>query len=252
MTSFPDRAPVVRNPHAVTADFEAAVANYCGAPFAVATSSCTMALLLACAWHVRETPPAFLVNQSMDFDADIFGPGKVLHVNSQQDIQPIRLRPLFDIPKRTYVSVPMSIIHAGGRPTFRDEDWQGFYQLRPYPIWDSARWFTSGLWPTITREAGGGAVCVSFHAAKTLGIEQGGAILHGDAEADAWFRRMRFDGRTAGVAPADDDFREVGWHCYASPSMSAQGLLKLHSLPLHNSPLENSPYPDLSTFEAFR
>src|SRR3546814_2057911 len=26
------------------------------------------------------------------------------------------------IPKRTYVSVPMSIIHAGGRPTFRDEE----------------------------------------------------------------------------------------------------------------------------------
>lgn len=210
-------------PHQITKDFEAALCEYTGAPYAVAVNSCTMALLLACAWHLKRDPEA------VKFGA-----------------------PAFDIPRFTYVSVPQSIIHAGGRPTFRDEDWQGFYQLKPYPIFDSARWFTSNLYPTITREVVQGFVCVSFHASKTLGVEQGGAILHSDPKADIWFRKARFDGRTEGVAPAVDPFDMVGWHCYMNPSTAAQGLLKLHSLPRHNAPLENDPYPDLSTFEVFR
>ena len=43
-----------------------------------------------------------------------------------------------NIPKRTYVSVPMQIIHAGAKPTFRNEDWSGVYQLAPLPIWTTS------------------------------------------------------------------------------------------------------------------
>jgi dTDP-4-amino-4,6-dideoxygalactose transaminase len=85
-----------------------------------------------------------------------------------------------------------------------------------------------------------------------LGIEQGGAILLDDPTADAWLRRARFDGRTEGVPPSEDSFDFVGWHCYMSPSVAAQGLLKLYSLPRHNADLPNDPYPDLSLIEAFR
>jgi len=95
-------------------------------------------------------------------------------------------------------------------------------------------------------------ICVSFHASKTLGLEQGGAILHDNAEADAWFRRARFDGRAEGVSPKDDTGIIVGWHCYMNPSTAAQGILKLHSLPRHNDPLPNDDYPDLSQLEAFK
>jgi dTDP-4-amino-4,6-dideoxygalactose transaminase len=98
----------------------------------------------------------------------------------------------------------------------------------------------------------GNMLCVSFHASKILGLEQGGAILHDDAEADAWFRRARFDGRAEGVAPKDDTGIIVGWHCYMNPSTAAQGILKLHSLPRHNDPLPNDDYPDLSTLEVFK
>lgn len=223
------------NPHQVTRDFEAALCRYTGAPYAVAVNSCTMALTLAVAWHTKS--PFGFVRDELD-------------------------RKLISIPKRTYVSVPMAIIHAGGRPVFRDEDWLGSYQLKPLPVWDSARRFTSGMYqdtawqyanqspnpPLIT----GGMLCLSFHASKVLGIEQGGAILHDDADADEWLRRARFDGRTEGVAPANDRFDQIGWHCYINPSTAAQGLLKLHSLPQHNAPLPNDPYPDLSTFEIFR
>jgi dTDP-4-amino-4,6-dideoxygalactose transaminase len=194
------------SPFRVVRDFESALCEYTGAPYAVTVNSCTMALLLACVWHRVQT---------------------------------------VEIPRRTYVSVPMSIIHAGGKVAFCDENWTGSYQLKPYPIRDSARRFTSGMY-------GGGMVCVSFHASKILGIEQGGAILHDSHDADAWLRRARFDGRTEGVRPADDVIDTLGWHCYLSPSVAAQGLLKLHSLPRHNADLPNDDYPDLSVIEVFQ
>jgi dTDP-4-amino-4,6-dideoxygalactose transaminase len=215
------------NPHRVTKDFEAAVAEYTGAPYVVAVNSCTMALTLAVAWHLsgKWCKPY---------------PGPHVFQEGQE--------PEITIPKRTYVSVPQAIIHAGGRPVFEDREWIGHYTLDPLPVWDSARWFTSGMYD----DAGGDFLCVSFHASKTLGIEQGGAILHDNAEADAWFRRARFDGRAEGVAPKDDTGIILGWHCYMNPSTAAQGILKLHSLPRHNEPLPNDDYPDLSTLEVFK
>lgn len=202
-----------RNPHQVTKDFEAALCKYTGAKYAVAVNSCTMALTLAVAWHVGSAPWGRL---------------------------PIT------IPKHTYVSVPQAILHAGARPAFEERSWRGMYRLSPIPVWDCARWFTGGMYFP------GAFLCVSFHASKTLGLEQGGAILHDNPEADAWFRRARFDGRAEGVAPKDDTGIILGWHCYMNPSTAAQGILKLHSLPRHNDPLPNDDYPDLSTLEVFK
>ncbi len=220
------------NPHQVTRDFEAALCAYTGAPFAVAVNSCTMALLLAVAWQVKKEFEHRRATRSMGRGEDW-------------------AEPEVEIPKRTYVSVPQSIIHAGGRPTFRDEEWRGAYQLKPLPIWDSARWFTHDLYHVVTGKAGG-MVCVSFHSCKTLGDTQGGAILHDSQDADAWLRRARFDGRTEGVAPKDDTFDMLGWHAYISPDVSARLLWALSTLPKHNAPLPNDPYPDLSEMEIFK
>lgn len=207
------------DPFQVVRDFEASVSEYTGAPYCVSVTSCTMALLLAVAWHLR---------------------------NEDWRVPVMDSPPYIEIPKRTYISVPMSIIHAGGWPKFRDEDWRGCYRLAPFPIWDCARWFTSRMY------AAGQYQCVSFHSSKILADTQGGAILHDNQEADAWLRRARFDGRTEGVAPADDAFTQLGWHCYTSPDVAARLLLKLYSLPKHNEPLPNDDYPDLSKMEIFR
>lgn len=152
-----------------------------------------------------------------------------------------------EIPRRTYVSVPMSIMHAGGRPVFRDQDWLGCYELSPLNVWDCARWFTSGMYTNSSAMQ-----CVSFHHSKTLGDSQGGAILHADPDADRWLRRARFDGRTEGVAPADDTFDQLGYHCYMSPDVAARLIWRLSKLPRHNAPLPNDDYPDLSAHPLFR
>lgn len=216
------------NPHQVTVDFETALCEYTGAPYAVAVNSCTMALLLATRWHILQGTNRDQMNTAI---------------------------PSVEIPKRTYCSVPMIIRHAGAKPMFRDEEWLGSYQLAPLPVWDCAREFTSGMYLDHDHQTAvepGTMLCVSFHASKILGLEQGGAILHDDPEADEWLRKARFDGRTQGVAPKDDKNIILGWHCYMNPSTAAQGILKLHSLSRHNDPLPNDNYPDLSTLEAFR
>lgn len=206
------------NPHQATMDFEHELGRYTGAPFVVCVNSCTMAILLAVAWHTKRGL----------FDA--------------------HPRMKISIPRPGYISVPQAIVHAGGWPVFRDEEWSGHYQLQPLPVWDSARRFTSGMYMP------GQMQCVSFHASKILGLEQGGAILHDDPKADQWFRRARFDGRTPGIPPNKDPSigSMIGFHCYLNPSTAAMGLLRLYSLPRHNEDLPNDDYPDLSTLEIYQ
>ena len=94
------------NPHGVTKQFEEAIADYCGSPYAVAVTSCTAALLLCCVY---------------------------------QNVHEV------EIPRFTYVGVGQSILNAGGKVRFRDESWSGIYRLEPYPIYDAARRTTSGM-----------------------------------------------------------------------------------------------------------
>ena len=206
-------------PYEVTRRLESALREYTGAPHVVCVNSCTAALLLAVQWHHR--------------------PGaEYAHLSDALN--------RVEIPRRTYVSVPCAIKLAGCAVHWRDEDWRGAYQLRPLPVWDCARRFTSGMYIP------GQFQCVSFSSSKILGIEQGGAILHDNADADAWFRRMRFDGRTEGVSPMEDTFDLVGHHCILLPSIAAQCLLKLYHLPRVNEDLPVVEYPDLSLHPAFR
>jgi dTDP-4-amino-4,6-dideoxygalactose transaminase len=194
------------NPHDVTKQFEEAIADYCGSPYAVAVTSCTAALLLCCVYYdVREV----------------------------------------NIPCRTYVGVGQSILNAGGRVTFRDEAWSGIYRLEPYPIFDAARRTTSDMFIP------GTMMCLSLHISKICGVDQGGVILHDSPVADRILRQLRFDGRTEGVHPRDDEFTR-GFHCYLSPSVAAKALWKLSMLPRHNDDLPCSDYSDLSQQEIFQ
>jgi dTDP-4-amino-4,6-dideoxygalactose transaminase len=193
----------------VVDEFEKEIAKYAGSKYACVVNSCTNALLLACAYH------------------------KVKEVI---------------IPSKTYVSVPQSIIHAGGTVKFINYKWQdvGFYQLYPYPIWDFARLCTAGM------HTKGQFECISLHWGKTLNLGQGGVILHDDKEAQEWFKKARFDGRTQGKLPKDDQVI-MGWHCYMSPRDAADALTRLHFLPKHNKPLPvEKGYADLSEMEIFK
>ena len=203
----------MKSPWQAVDDFEASLCAYTGAPFAVALSSCSAALLLAVRWQIG---------------SGTFEP--------RCDVS---------VPRMTYVSVPMSIIHANAFLVWRDEDWKGCYQLKPLPVWDCALRFTSGMY------VAGQYQCVSFAAAKILGLEQGGAILHDNRDADRWFRKMRFDGRTPGMEVSDDDIDVLGYHFPMLPSTAAALTLRLHHLPKHNAD-QVREYPDISQKRVFK
>lgn len=207
------------NPHDITRAFEAAVAEYTGAPYVVACSSCTAAIQGALAWSWPGAP----------FEMT-FG-HKGLHVS---------------MPKLSYVGVPAAVLNAGLDPAFRDEDWQGEYQFEPLPVWDSARRFTSGMYRP------GAMQCVSFHATKILADSQGGAVLLDNADAAAWLRRYFFDGRTYGADPKTDQVLYPSMHAYMSCDVAARLLWKLQGLPRHNADLPRSDYGDLSLLECFK
>jgi dTDP-4-amino-4,6-dideoxygalactose transaminase len=204
---------VERSPYQVTKDFEQALCDYTGARYTVAVNSGTAAILLALKWHRH-------------------------HCHDWKWV--------IDVPKHTYVSVPCAVIQAEFKINWTDDLWRGEYQFKHLPVWDSARRFTSGMFRPSNFQ------CLSFATTKILGIEQGGAILHDNEEADSWFRRMRFDGRTEGVDPRDDTFTLIGHHCIMLPSIAAQLILKLHHTPKHNDDMPDYPYPDLSKAPAFK
>lgn len=197
---------MLHNPYKIVKMFEEEVAHYTGAKYAVSTDNCTDALLLCCEYE------------------------KVQEVT---------------IPARTYLSVPQSIIHAGGTVKFEDIRWKGIYQLKPYPIYDAAKRFTSGMYIP------GTFMCLSFHIKKHLKIGKGGMILTDNEEAAKWFRKARYEGRGE-VVYHEDDIEINGWNAYMSPEQAARGLMLMQNYPLHNEDIPEEPqYRDLREFKLF-
>ena len=197
---------IKHNPYKIVKMFEEEIAEYAGAPFAVAVDSCTNALFLCCKYHeVKEVT----------------------------------------IPKRTYLSVPMSIIHSGGEVIFEDRDWTGAYQLKPYPIYDSAKRLTSGMYIP------GTAMCLSFHIKKTLAVGKGGMILTDDYKMVEWLKKARYEGRSE-VNYKDDNIEMLGWNMYMTPQQASHGLALMQNYPEHVEDLgENNGYRDLTTNKVF-
>jgi dTDP-4-amino-4,6-dideoxygalactose transaminase len=195
------------NPFKIVEMFEETVADYTGAPYAVSVDSSTNALFLCCKYLQVET---------------------------------------VTIPARTYLSVPQSIIHAGGNLLFSEKDWKGIYQLEPYPIYDSAKRLTSGMYIP------GSFMTLSFHIKKHLKMGKGGMILTDNKEAAEWFLRARYEGRSK-VKYHEDNIEICGWNMYMTPQEAAHGLALMQNFPEHNEDLpENPPYRDLREFELFK
>lgn len=195
------------NAYSIVAEFEKRVAEFAGAPHAVAVDCCTNALFLSMK-YVRAK-----------------------HVTC---------------PARTYVSVPMAVIHAGAKLSFRDYDWTGVYELENehgMKIWDGAKRFRKGMYQ-------GGLHCLSFHLKKHLPIGRGGMVLCGNKDVAEWLRRARYDGRE-GKAYDKEWIPTLGWHVYMTPEQAARGLALMDVLPSDNLPDLTEDYPDLREFPVF-
>ncbi len=195
----------IMNAFEIVRQFEKRMAEYTEAPFGVAVDCCTNALFLCC---------------------------KYLQVEE------------VTLPSKTYVSVPNSVIHAGGKVKFEDYEWNGTYQLKPYPIIDAAKRLTKGMYES------GNYMCLSFHGRKHLNIGRGGMILTDDLDAVQWFKQARFDGRHE-IALEKDNFEMLGWNYYMTPEQAARGLNLMMFLPEVNEDLPMEKYNDLSQYKIY-
>jgi hypothetical protein len=210
----------IHNPYKVVKMFEEEVANYTGAKYAVSVDSCTNALFL-CLMYWKEHGDWHLDHSSY---------------------------PSIEIPSKTYLSVPQSIIHAGLEPVFNSNlnDWQGIYELGNTGIFDSAKRFTSGMYINDS------FMCLSFHIKKHLKIGKGGMILTNDEKAVEWFKTARYEGRNEKLYH-EDDIKMLGWNMYMTPQEAAHGLALMQNYPLYVSDIgENNGYRDLTEFTVFK
>lgn len=199
------------NPFKIVQMFEEEIAYYTGAPYAVTIDSCTNALFLVCTYL------------------------KVKEVT---------------IPSQTYLSVPMSILQAGGEVIFdkspSTNHWEGVYQLKPYPIYDAAKRFTSDMYIQ------GSYMCLSFHIKKSLGIGKGGVILTDNKKAVEWFKKARYEGRSEKYYK-EDSIEQMGWNMYMTPQEAAHGLALMQNYPQHSPDIkEVNGYRDLTDFPVFK
>lgn len=200
----------------ITEEFERALCDYTGAPYAVAVDNCSNALFLALKYEGIE--------------------GREI-----------------TIPARTYPAVPCEVIHAGARVKFSPIEGmtlKGAYPLLGSRTWDSALRFTTGMYLP------GTFMCLSFTGPyKHLKLSKGGAILTDEQAAYLWFKRMRFSGRHE-CSYHNDNFDMLGWNFYMMPEIAMRGLLLISQFydmtgkPKHNDDLEMT-YPDLSQFKIY-
>lgn len=203
------------NPYEVTEKFEEVVADYCGAPYAIAVDNATNGLFLAL---------------------------KYLNITNTE----------ITIPAITFMSVPCTIIQTGNRVNFDknheaiiNNKLKGEYQLSPTPIWDSALRFTSGMYRP------GQIQCISFSGPhKFLKLGKGGMILTDDKKACEWLKRARYFGRNP-VDHMKDHFDMLGWNFYMLPEIAARGLVLMMGINDNNEDLARE-YQDLSIYDVYK
>jgi len=200
----------IRDPWDVVDAFEDKVAKYAGSKYAVSCDSCTNAMFMC-----------------------------LKYLGAEGEIS---------IPKRTYLSVPGLILHAGCKIKWDDREWSGAYQLDPYPVIDGATRFTRDMYIKGTYH------CLSFHIRKILGIAKGGMILTDDKDAADWFRLARYEGRNNRQHhDSIDDIEILGWNFYMPPEQAARGIELFDELPQINKDSGGSwKYKDLSGYSVWR
>jgi len=194
----------MHSPWKIVEMFEENLAEYCGSPYAIAVDNCTDAIQMICQY---------------------------LKIKSAT------------IPCSTYLSVPQAIMNAGAEVKLEEREWKGIYQLKPHPIYDAAKRFTSEMYLP------GTYMCLSFHHKKTLKIGKGGAILTDNKDAVDWLKMCRYEGRDH----VRDDINMCGLNAYMTPEQAARGMMLLQALPKQNDDqLEIPAYRDLRTIPLFK
>ena len=196
------------NPYEINNELEKQLSEYTGAPYCVVLDSGTSAIILSCILHEVDE---------------------------------------VEVPKDTYISVPFAIIQGGGKPKFVDLEYEGMYQLKPYPIWDSALRLKRGMYIPNTH------MILSFGHRKQLPIGSGGALLLDNEEEYIRLKRLRYNGRPETAYHDTDDITEIGFNMILHPILASIGVEMMKTFPDNPPDISNSVNGlDLTKFSVFK
>jgi dTDP-4-amino-4,6-dideoxygalactose transaminase len=199
------------DPRDVVDMFEKKVAEFAGAKYAVTIDCCSHGLFL-CLKYAQSTGE-------------------------------LQTGETLEIPKMTYVSAPMQILHAGNNVEFEDLEWSGVYQLKGSRIWDGAVRWTKNMY--VGMDA---LQVVSFQLKKRIPIGKGGIVLTDSLEAYNWLKLASYDGRDLSTPyTAENHVKMLGYHMYMTPEDAARGIILMDQTPEVNEDTGNhTTYVDVS------
>lgn len=194
-------------------EFEQKIAEFFGAPYAVATDSCTSALEL-CLRHC--------------------------------EVGKFPQQRYISCPRRTYLSVPMLAKKLDIGIQWRDHDWKDYYYLNENII-DAAVLFKRNSYIS------GTMMCVSMQFQKHLSVGRLGVILLDQYLSAQELKKMSYDGRTPNIPWREQDVETMGYHYYAQPELAAIALNKLpEAIEREPRKWSYLDYPDVSKFKVFQ
>ena len=154
---------------------------------------------------------------------------------------------VLEVPKYTYMSIPMTILNAGFKLKFRDEEWSGAYEIvnaetkEGIGVWDSAVRFRKDMYVPNS------LYCVSFQYRKALPIGRGGMVLTDNIEYHDLLKKLCFNGRTNGVSQKEDKYTIRGWNMYMCPENASRGLTLMTLVADDKKDIASwKDYPDVS------
>jgi dTDP-4-amino-4,6-dideoxygalactose transaminase len=194
-------------------DFENAIAEFYGAPYAVAVDCCTHGVELCLRY---------------------------------KDLR------WLTVPCRTYLSIPMLAQKLDIGLTFTEEEWKDYYEIggwigKPTGVIDAAVfWKRDGYIP-------GKFMCLSFQFQKHLSLGRGGMILTDDADAAKKLKKMSYDGREPNVPWREQNVDTMGYHYYMTPETAEFGINKLQkAIKTEPREWTVQDWPDLRDMEIFK
>ncbi len=197
----------------VVTEFEKKIAEFFGAPYAVAVDSCTHGIELC----LRFAKAASII-----------------------------------CPRNTYLSIPMLADKLGIDLLWREQDykWAEFYSLflnGRFHILDAAVLWRQNSYLT------GSLMCISFQYQKHLSLGRGGMILCDNIEDALKLKKMSYDGRTPNIPWRDQNIDTIGYHYYMTPETAQLGLDKLqNAIDSKPRQWTINDWPDLTKMRIFK
>tara|TARA_Y100000385_G_scaffold274016_1_gene316606 strand:+ start:1427 stop:2014 length:588 start_codon:yes stop_codon:yes gene_type:complete len=186
--------------------FEEKIASFYGAPYAVAVDCCTHAIELCIRYE------------------------KINEIN---------------VPKRTYVSIPLLSKKLNVKLNWIDKEWQDYYFLTHNIIDAAVLWKRNSY---IKNKF----MCISFQYRKHLNLGRGGVILVSSHKDYEELKKMSYDGRTPDTPWREQNIDTMGYHYYMTPETAQKGIEKLpEAIKTKPKKWNYSDWPDLTKMKIF-